>query len=700
LINPPTGAVISTNGVITWTPSENQGPGTNTITTVVTDNGVPPLSATNNFDVVVTEVNVAPVLPAQTNLIIAELSLLTVTNTATDSDIPANTLAYQLINPPAGAAIDTNGVITWTPTESEGPSTNTIVTVVTDNGVPPLSRTNSFNVTVTEANNNGPVLGVQTNRTIAELTMLVVTNSATDADLPANPLSYTLINPPAGAAINTNGVITWTPGENEGPGTNTITTVVTDNGVPPLSATNSFDVVVTEVNVAPILPAQTNVFVAEMALLVVTNTATDSDIPINALTYSLVNPPSGAAIDTNGVITWTPAGNQGPAIYTITTVVMDDGVPPLSATNSFDVSVGEVNTAPVLPVQTNMTIAELSALIVTNTASDADAPANVLTYQLVNPPSGAVIDTNGVIAWTPAENQGPGTYTLTTVVTDNGAPTMSATNSFDVTVTEVNGAPIATDGNVTTPEDTATNIVLIASDADVPTNTLTFSISITPTNGVLSNFDTNAGTVTYTPNLNFNGPDHFAFTVSDGSLTATGHVSLTVTPVNDAPVAQNDSYGMQIGTTLTISAPGVLGNDSDVESTSLTAILGTGPAFGVLNLNANGSFDYTPTNGFSGTDSFTYQANDGLTSSAPATVTINVVSALQITSIQVSNNVAILTWTSISNRNYRLEYKTDLITTNWTSVTPDFLATGPTTTGIDSSGVSGDRFYRVQLLAP
>jgi Flp pilus assembly protein TadG len=77
-----------------------------------------------------------------------------VTNTATDSDIPANVLTYQLINPPTGASISTNGVITWTPNAGQGPSTNTITTVVTDSNpwavnAQHLSATNSFTVIVT-----------------------------------------------------------------------------------------------------------------------------------------------------------------------------------------------------------------------------------------------------------------------------------------------------------------------------------------------------------------------------------------------------------------------------------------------------------------------------------------------------------------------------------------------------------------------
>src|SRR5205085_2351029 len=106
-----------------WTPSEAQGPGLATFSTVVTDNGAP-LSATNTFTVTITEVNAAPVLPAQGSRSVPELVTLLVTNTATDADLPANNLSYALINPPSGAVISASGIISWTPSASQGPSTN------------------------------------------------------------------------------------------------------------------------------------------------------------------------------------------------------------------------------------------------------------------------------------------------------------------------------------------------------------------------------------------------------------------------------------------------------------------------------------------------------------------------------------------------------------------------------------------------
>src|SRR5439155_2721988 len=137
----------------------------------------------------------------------------------------------------------------------------------------------SNRVWVCGGSNSPPVLPAQTNRTMAELSSLVVTNTATDTDLPVNALSYTLVNRPAGATIGPSGIITWTPTEIQGPSTNVITTVVTDSGVPPLSVTNSFRVIVTEVNRPPVLPGQSNRVITVSTTLVVTNTATDADVP-------------------------------------------------------------------------------------------------------------------------------------------------------------------------------------------------------------------------------------------------------------------------------------------------------------------------------------------------------------------------------------------------------------------------------------
>ncbi|HSU52631.1 MAG TPA: hypothetical protein VLT36_01080, partial [Candidatus Dormibacteraeota bacterium] len=287
---------------------------------------------------------------------------------------------------------------------------------------------------------SGPVLTGQPNRTITELTTLVVTNTATEAGAPPGSLTYALLNAPANAAIDTNGIIAFTPSEAQGPGTNTLTTVVSDNAQPPLSATNSFTVVINESNRPPVLPGQTNRSIVVLSTLSVTNSATDPDIPANALGYSLGAAPTNAAIDANGIITWTPLSFQAPSTNTFTTIVTDSNLSAinsqhLTATNSFQVVVLAIRNPPMLPAQSNRAITEPVTLIVTNQASENDVPTMPLSYQLVNPPTGALIDTNGVITWTPAAGQAPSTNLIETVVTDNpNGPGLTATNSFTVSV--------------------------------------------------------------------------------------------------------------------------------------------------------------------------------------------------------------------------------------------------------------------------
>jgi hypothetical protein len=190
-------------------------------------------------------VNTAPVLPMPANQAVDELATLTITNTATDTDLPANTLSYQLVGGPTNASISASGIISWMPNEAQGPGTNTITTVVTDNGSPPMSATNRFNVIVQEVN-SAPVLSPISDQIAFAGFQLTVTNSATDLDFPANILTFSLEpGAPALAAIDpSTGLFTWRPATDQVPGTNTVTIRVTDDGVPSAIDTQSFKIVV------------------------------------------------------------------------------------------------------------------------------------------------------------------------------------------------------------------------------------------------------------------------------------------------------------------------------------------------------------------------------------------------------------------------------------------------------------------------
>ena len=322
----------------------------------------------------------------------------------------------------------------------------------------PINGFNADNywVDVVFATDVGIVLPAQTNHVINELTTLIVTNTATDVSVPTNALSYTLTVVSLGtgsgdsgnsavtnASISTNGVITWTPGQTQSPGTNVFTTVVSDGS---LSATNNFTVTVTEVNSAPTLPAQSNLTISGLTSIVVTNTAGEPNIHSVTAGYALTGP-AGSAINPNGIISWTPSVAQVPGLYTFTTMVSNSNPydvvhPQLSATNSFTVTVQAIHNGPVLGVVSNQVVNELTLLTVTNAATDNDIPSLPLSYTLVvtnvnnnSAVTNASISTNGVITWTPGQTQSPGTNVFTTVVSDGS---LSATNNFTVTVTEVN----------------------------------------------------------------------------------------------------------------------------------------------------------------------------------------------------------------------------------------------------------------------
>ena len=191
-----------------------------------------------------------------------------------------------------------------------------------------------------------------------------------------------------------------------------------------------------------------------------------------------------------------------------------------------------------------------------------------------------------------------------------------------------NNAPVASNGPANVDEDDSVQITLVASDAD--NNALTYSIVSNPAHGTLGAVVGNK--VTYTPAANYNGSDSFTFKANDGKADSNvATVSITINIVSDAPVAVDDSYIAQAGKTLTVDAPGVLGNDTNVDDDIVTVGSYTQPANGSVTLNTDGSFVYTPDLGFHGTDSFTYRSTDSHLPSNAATVTI-VVQLVQVSS--------------------------------------------------------------------
>lgn len=214
-----------------------------------------------------------------------------------------------------------------------------------------------------------------------------------------------------------------------------------------------------------------------------------------------------------------------------------------------------------------------------------------------------------------------GTHTIGVVVTDGAGE-----ESSDEWEIVVNTAPTANADGYTTNEDVAlvrSAPGLLANDTDADGDTISVASATQPSHGTLTwSAD---GAVSYVPNANYNGPDGFTYSITDGKGGAdSATVAINVLPVNDPPAASGEDYSTPEDTALVVAAPGLLANDEDIDGDALTASLASAPAHGMVTVSADGSFTYTPSADYFGADSFTYTASDGNGGSDTATVSITV----------------------------------------------------------------------------
>ena len=196
---------------------------------------------------------------------------------------------------------------------------------------------------------------------------------------------------------------------------------------------------------------------------------------------------------------------------------------------------------------------------------------------------------------------------------------------------------MALDDSATVAEGGSVTVQVLGNDSDPDLDTLSITSVSIPVNGSAL---VNGDSIVYTHDGSETISDIFTYTISDGSLTDTATVTITVTPVNDPPVALDDAYSTNEDTLLSVvPAAGLLANDTDTEEDALTVVLVAPPTNGNLTLNSDGSFTYMPNADFFGSDSFTYRSQDTIDTSSqsdPATVTITVYMLIHIESIQVT----------------------------------------------------------------
>ncbi|MBN2313515.1 MAG: choice-of-anchor D domain-containing protein [Sedimentisphaerales bacterium] len=291
----------------------------------------------------------------------------------------------------------------------------------------------------TEIVNEPPILDPIGDKSINESAELTFTVTASDSDVPVNHLTFSLTNAPDDAYIDPDtGQFTWIPTEEQGPGVYAFDIVVTDDGIPTLSDSETISVTVREVNDAPVLAEIGDKTLDEEALLSFTVTASDpDDVPPNGLILYAENLPSGATFDVStGLFTWMPTESQQGS-YEVTFTVIDDGTPSLNDSETITITVNEVNDAPVLTEIGDKVVDEESLLTFTVTASEPnDAPANVLTLSVTGLPSGAIFEAStGEFTWVPSEGQ-KGSYDVTFTVTDDGDPNLGDSETITITVND------------------------------------------------------------------------------------------------------------------------------------------------------------------------------------------------------------------------------------------------------------------------
>jgi VCBS repeat-containing protein len=353
----------------------------------------------------------------------------------------------------------------------------------------------------------------------------------------------------------------------------------------------------------------------------------DTDADGNTLSASLMSGVSHGTLtlNSNGSFTYVPAANyNGSDSFTY---AANDGSTN-SNTATVSLTITAVNDAPVAvndsyntQTDTALTVAAPGVL-----SNDTDVEGNTLTAsRLTNPSHGTLsFNSNGSFTYTPSTGY-TGSDSFTYRANDGSANSNTATVTLTV-ATAVNNAPVAANNSYTTSEDTMLTVAapgVLSNDTDADGDALTAALVSSVAHGTLT-LNAN-GSFTYIPAADYNGSDSFTYRANDGKTNSnTATVSLTITAVNDAPVAVNDSYSVIQAGILTIAAPGVLANDTDAEGSTLTATRMSTPAHGTLTFNSNGSFTYTPTYSYTGTDSFTYRVSDGTANSNTATVVINV----------------------------------------------------------------------------
>ena len=686
---------LASTGAWTFTPVAHWNGSVPVITYTLSD-GV--ATTTSTLTLTVTAVNDAPVSVSDSATAAEDVASVTGNVLTNDSDVDSSlTVSAFTVNGVAGTlgtaftitnvgsfTLTSTGAYTFVPTANWNGSVPTIAYTATDGT---LTSTSTLALTITAVNDT-PV-GTADTSTVAEDTNLSGNVLTNDTDIEKTVLSvtaFTIAGEAGPFTVGTNYTIAGKGTLNlASTGAWTFTPVAHWNGSVPVitytlsdgvaTTTSTLTLTVTAVNDAPVSVSDSATAAEDVASVtgnVLTNdTDVDNSLTVSAFTVNGVAGTVGTAfsianvgsftLNSNGTYAFTPLANWNGVVPTIAYTATDGT---LTSTSTLALTITAVNDTPV-GVADAKTAAEDTNLVGNVLGNDTDVENTALTvtaFSIAGETGPFTVGSNFTLAGKGTFNlAATGAYTFTPVANWNGSVPVvtytlsdgvaTTTSTLTLTVTAVNDAPVSVSDSATGAEDAVfvTGNVL-TNDTDVDSS---LTVSAFTVNGVagtvgtafsianVGSFTLNSnGTYAFTPLANWNGVvPTIAYTATDGTLTSTSTLALTITAVNDTPVGVADTAAIAEDVNL---AGNVLANDTDVEKTVLavTQFLVAGDATvytagqtatiatkGTIRVNADGSYLFTPVTNFNGAvPVVTYTLTDGtITSTSTLTLTVNAV---------------------------------------------------------------------------
>ena len=603
-----TGTVaVNTDGVsVDYTPASNFN-GTEIVTYIVSD-GL--LIDQGTLTLTITPVNDPPVAVSDTATLLEDSALTSIDVILNDTDVEGDTLTLTAATTDGSGtvAVNTDGVsVDYTPASNFN-GTETITYTVSD-GVD-TNETGILTIMVT-AVNDFPI-AIADSATVDEdapLTSIDVISNDTDLDIIDTLTLIAVTTDGSGTiAVNTDGVsVDYTPASNFN-GTETITYTLFDGTD---TTTGTLTIIVTAVNDSPIAVSDSATVLEDSALTSVDVILNDMDVEGDTLMLvaATTNGSGTVAVNTDGVsVDYTPAPNFN-GTETITYTVSDSvdtdetGILTIIVTAVNDISIAIADSA-IVDEDTPLT-----SIDVISNDTDLDITDTLTLIAVTTDGTGTVsVNADGLsVDYTPASNFN-GTETITYTLFDG---TDTTTGTLTIIVTPVNDLPVAVSDTATLLEDSVlTRIDVVSNDTDVDIiDTLTLISATTNGSGAIA-INADRLSINYTPVADFNGTETITYTVSDGTDTTIGILSIIVIPVNDPPIAVDDTYNVIENNTL-ISID-IIANDTDVDGDYLTLMTVITDGAGTVAVNTDGvSVDYLPAENFNGTETINYTVSDG-----------------------------------------------------------------------------------------